>query len=257
MFFKLLLVFAAGLAAGFLNVTAGGGSLITMPVLIFLGLPSAVANGTNRIAILLQNITSISSFRRRGYFEPRFALRLALPAVAGSFIGSSLAVDIPDALFNRILAGVMIVVLLLILFKPTKKVAEREITLSRGREIGLMVAFFFVGLYGGFIQGGVGFIIITTLSLFTGASLVRINSLKVFIVAVYTVSSLLVFFLHGKINLTAGLVLAAGNSLGGWAGTSFSVKKGDRWIKIVLSAAILAMTARLLGLFELIGRLLS
>lgn len=257
MLLKLLLVFAAGLAAGFLNVTAGGGSLITMPVLIFLGLPSAVANGTNRIAILLQNITSISSFRRRGYFEPRLAVGLALPAVAGSLVGSSLAVDIPDDLFNRILAGVMIAVLLLILLRPTKKLAEKEITLSRGRRIGLMVAFFFVGVYGGFIQGGVGFIIITVLSLFTGASLVRINSLKVFIVAVYTVSSLTVFFLHGKINLPAGLVLAAGNSLGAWAGTSFSVKKGDRWIKIILSAAILVMTARLLGLFELIGGLFA
>jgi uncharacterized membrane protein YfcA len=256
MVLKLLLVFAAGLAAGFLNVTAGGGSLITMPVLIFLGLPAAMANGTNRIAILLQNLTSITGFRRRGYFEPRVALRLALPAVAGSLLGSRLAVDLPDALFNRILAAVMIAVLLLILLKPTRNVAEKEITLSRGREIGLMAVFFLVGIYGGFIQGGVGFIIITVLSVFTGASLVRINSLKVFIVAVYTVSSLIVFFLHGKINLAAGLVLAAGNSLGAWAGTSFSVKKGDRWIKIILTVTILAMTARLLGLFELAGRLI-
>jgi uncharacterized membrane protein YfcA len=194
---KLLLVFLAGLAAGFLNVTAGGGSLITMPVLIFMGLPSAVANGTNRIAILLQNITSITRFKSKGYFEPRFALKLAFPALAGSLLGSSLAVDIPDALFNRILALVMIVVLVLILLKPTKKVAEKAIVLSRKRETGLIAAFFCVGIYGGFIQGGVGFIIITVLSLFTGASLVRINSLKVFIVAVYTVSSLIVFFLHG------------------------------------------------------------
>jgi uncharacterized membrane protein YfcA len=253
MVLKLLLVFFAGLAAGFLNVTAGGGSLITMPVLIFLGLPSAVANGTNRIAILLQNITSITSFKRKGYFEPRFALKLALPAVAGSLVGSSLAVDIPDALFNRILALVMIVVLLLILFKPVKAVAEKEIALSRGREIGLIIAFFFVGIYGGFIQGGVGFIIITVLSVFTGTSLVRINSLKVFIVAFYTVSSLVVFFLNGKINLGAGLILAAGNSIGAWAGTSFSVRKGDRYIKIILTVTISVMTAKLLGLFELLG----
>ncbi len=256
MAFKLLLVFFAGLAAGFLNVTAGGGSLITMPVLIFLGLPSAVANGTNRIAILLQNITSITSFKRKGYFEPRFALKLALPAVVGSLVGSSLAVDIPDALFNRILALVMIVVLLFILFKPVKAVAEKEIVLSRGREIGLIIAFFFVGIYGGFIQGGVGFIIITVLSVFTGTTLVRINSLKVFIVAVYTVSSLVVFFLNGKINLGAGLILAAGNSIGAWAGTSFSVRKGDRWIKIILTVTIAVMTAKLLGLFELLGGLL-
>jgi uncharacterized membrane protein YfcA len=257
MTWKLLLVFFAGLAAGFLNVTAGGGSLITMPVLIFLGLPSAVANGTNRIAILLQNLTSITAFRGKGYFEPRFSLTLAVPAVAGSLLGSRVAVELPDALFNRILAVVMIAVLILILVKPTKSLAEKEIALSRGRKIGLMVAFFFVGIYGGFIQGGVGFIIITVLSLFTGASLVRINSLKVFVVALYTVSALAVFFVHGKINLAAGLVLAAGNSLGGWAGTAFSVKKGDRWIKIILVVTIAAMTAKLLGLFELAGRLLQ
>lgn len=253
---NLIILFAAGLIAGFMNVIAGGGSLITIPALIFMGLPPTVANGTNRIAILLQNATSIARFKQKGFWDPKLGLTIALPAMLGSLVGSRIAVDIPEQYFRIILSIVMLLVLVLMIVRPNVKKDEGERPLTRGRRIALMAAFFGVGIYGGFIQAGVGFIIMTTLSLMTGMSLVKINSLKVFLVGFYTVAALAVFVMNGKVALVAGLVLAAGNSIGAWLSTTFSVKKGDKWIRPLFVVAVVIMTIKVSGLWDLLSRML-
>ncbi len=247
---KVILILLTGTAAGFLNTLAGGGSLITLPVLIFLGLPSAIANGTNRIALMVQNIVAVTNFKRKGYFNLNFGLMLAIPAMIGSIIGSKIAVELPDAIFNKILAIVMVIVLTLILWNPKKKFEANIEKMTLKSRISAMVAFLFVGIYGGFIQAGVGFIVIVTLSLITGLSLVKINSLKVFVVAFYMISSLTVFIINGKVNWILGLTLAIGNGFGAWLGSNFAVSKGDKWIRVILVIAVLAMSAKLLGVFS-------
>ena len=235
------LVLAAGLAAGFFNVAAGGGSLITVPTMIFLGLPPAMANGTNRIAILSQNITSVQRFKKKGYFNLKVGLILGLTASAGAFIGSSIAVELPGEVFNKILSAVMVMVLILTLFGKKREGVKDKIE----RVPLLAAAFFFVGIYGGFIQAGTGFIVIAVFSLISGTSLVRTNSIKVLVIMIYTIPSLIVFILNGQVEWITGLVLAAGNSLGAVIGTNFSVSKGEKWIKVVLSVTASAMAVKL------------
>ncbi len=246
-----LIIFLVGTAAGFLNTIGGGGSILTMPMLIFMGLPSATANGTNRIALLAQNISATLNFKRKGYFYPKIIIILVIPAIIGSIFGSSFAVNISDVLFNRILGIVMIIVLIIILIRPEKKfIGEKEITDLKGkRKIIAIIVFFFVGFYGGFIQAGVGFIFIVSLSLITGMSLVKINSLKVAIIGIYTVSALLVFLINGNVNWGLGLFLALGNSTGAYLGSNFAVKKGDKYIRIIITIAIIVMAGRLWGLW--------
>ena len=178
------LILVTGVAAGFMNTLGGGGSLLTLPMLIFLGLPAAVANGTNRIALIVQNVVGVSNFRRKGFFYPKLGITLAIPAVFGSFFGARFAISIPEELFQKILAVIMIVVMILILTRPEKKFLKelKGENLSTTRLIVSMLVFFCVGVYGGFIQAGVGFIVIVALTLITGMSLVKINSLKVFII---------------------------------------------------------------------------
>lgn len=245
-FFKIFMVLFAGTAAGFINTLAGGGSLITMSALIFMGLPSAVANGTNRIAILIQNIVAVINFRQKGFFNFEFSLKLSIPAIIGALIGSNLAVNLPETIFNKILAGVMILVLILIIFDPKKKIDTTIEKLSSSRQLAAMIAFFFVGIYGGFIQGGVGFLFIVTLSLITGLSLVKINSIKVFVIAAYTIPSLVVFIINGKVAWLVGLILAVGNSFGAYLGSNFAVSKGDKWIRVILVIIISVMAVKLL-----------
>jgi len=249
------LILATGVAAGFMNTLGGGGSLLTLPMLIFLGLPAAVANGTNRIALMVQNVVGVSNFRRKGFFYPKLGITLAIPAVFGSFFGARLAISIPEELFQKILAVIMIVVMILILTRPEKrflKEIEGE-NLSTVRLVVSIFVFFGVGLYGGFINAGVGFVIIVALTLITGMSLVKINSLKLFIVLIYIFSSFIVFLVHGKVDWILGLTLAIGNAFGAYLGSNFAVSKGDKWIRVFIVIAILSMSAKLLGLFNFLG----
>ncbi|MBE3036986.1 MAG: sulfite exporter TauE/SafE family protein, partial [Candidatus Atribacteria bacterium] len=167
------LILVIGVVSGFINTLGGGGSLLTLPMLIFLGLPAAVANGTNRIGLIIQNVVAVSNFRRKGFFYPKLGITLAVPAVFGSFLGARLAISIPEELFQKILAVIMIMILVLILTRPEKKFLkgiEGE-NLSTTRLIVSLFVFFSIGFYGGFIQAGVGFIIISALALITGMSL--------------------------------------------------------------------------------------
>jgi len=240
-----LLLFGTGIAAGFLNTVAFGGSLLALPVLIFLGLPTAVANGTNRIAIFCQNFSAIVGFRRKGVSDFRYSILLAIPAVIGAVIGATIAVDIKDAVFNLILAVVMITMLVLTLINPTERLKDRIENTDTRSKIIAMVVFFFIGIYGGFIQAGVGLLVITALRLLTGIDLVRTNAIKVFVIFFYTVVALGIFIIKDKVNWYLGPTLAIGNACGAWLGSHWAVEKGDKWIKVVLIVAVLAFAIRL------------
>ncbi len=242
------IVLVAGIMAGFFNTLAGGGSLLSVPVLIFVGLPATMANGTNRVAILVQNILAVAGFKRHGVADFKLSLQLALPAVVGAVVGARLAVDIADAVFEKVLAVIMLLVLGLILWNPTRRWQGGQAVLGPTRRLLAVGAFFLVGVYGGFVQAGVGFIIIAVLTTITGLDLVRTNSHKVFVVGVYTLAALATFALNGKVDWVIGLVLAVGTGLGGWIGSQWAVLKGERWIRVVLTIAVLAMAAKLLGL---------
>lgn len=244
-----ILLFLAGVAAGFVNVNAGGGSFITIPLLILLGgLPATAANGTNRIAILLQNLFAMKNFRRLGFRDLRQGLKLGVSATAGALIGSSIALEIPEETFKLILSSVMLLALAIIL-RPVRKVPSDHSSEVLAHPRLQLLMFFFVGIYGGFIQAGTGYLVIFALSMVGGLSLVKTNSLKIIIIAVYMLPSLAVFVLGGQVRWVPGLVLGCGTSLGGWFGSSFAVRKGDRWIKVILAAAIAAMALKMMGLF--------
>ncbi len=238
------LLFLAGTAAGTLNVLAGGGSMLTLPLLIFLGLPTAVANGTNRVAILVQNIGAVWGFHRHGILEWRWLLRLALPAALGAGLGSWLAVDISDLAFRRILAGIMLAVAAWTLWDPLRDRPADSGPPSRRRQAVLILAFFGVGFYGGFIQAGIGFLLLALMPL-AGLDLVRGNALKVLVVLAYTPIALAVFALHGKVDWGLGAALAAGNFTGSQLGVRLSLLMGHRGLKYFVTAVVVLFALRL------------
>lgn len=244
---KILIILLTGTVAGFLNTVAAGGTLIAMPVLIFLGLPSAVANGTNRIALILESIVGVTNFRRKGYFDSRFGLILGIPAVVGSIIGAKVAIELPDHVFNKIFALIMILVVGFIVWDSKRKVKESKDIITKKQKIISGILFFFVGIYGGVIQAGIGFIIILALTVTTDFSLTKINSLKVFVVAMYIIPSLLVFVVNGKVEWLLGLTLALGNGIGAYIGSNFAVDKGDKYIKVILIISVVIMAVKLIA----------
>ena len=227
---QLALLFVVGLITGFINTLAGGGSLLTLPVLLFLGLPSAMANGTNRIAIFIQNLVGIFGFRRHKIFPVKTSIMASIPALAGAYIGAKIAIDIPDALFRPILAIIMIVVMIVIIFDPSKNVHPIKSDASLKKRILFTVGFFGVGFYGGFIQAGVGFFIIALL-LSAGYDLLETNAIKLMITLFFTVVALWVFIIHGKVDYLLGIILGLGNAIGAWIATHIAVRKGHKWIR--------------------------
>ena len=237
-----LLLLGAGVLAGFINVTAGGGSLLTLPVLIFAGMPPVVANGTNRIAVLIQNIFAAGNFRRHGRRDLRDGLLLGLAAVPGAVAGALVAVDLPDSAFKWILSGAILLGLSVVFFHK-QPVSEG----SRIKRKWLQaVLFLFIGFYGGLIQAGTGYLIIFSLTLVGGLSLAKTNSVKAVIIAVYLVPSIMIFAKNGNIQIIPGLVLASGNSIGGILGSNFSQKMNPKWIKAILAVALTGMVVKML-----------
>ena len=235
---------AVGTVAGFMNVTAGGGSLLTLPLLIFLGLPATVANGTNRVAILVQNISATWRFQRFEVIPKDIILTTAVPAVFGAVVGAQIAVEIDELLFKRILAVVMLLVMAAIFFKPRKNDFSVAPTFPAAKKGVLAGAFFLIGIYGGFIQGGIGFLLLLALSL-AGYDLVRSNALKVLVVLIFTPFALAVFIKNGQVDYVSGLVLACGNAAGAWLATKVVVDRGHNFVRWLVMAAVVVFAVKL------------
>jgi uncharacterized membrane protein YfcA len=249
---QLILLALLGVLAGFMNVMAGGGSLLTLPMMLFMGLPAPLANGTNRVAILIQNIFAIGGFFSKGFSDFKLSLSLALCALPGAVAGAWLGTSFGGAWFNRLLAGIMVVVMVLMLQKKkkTKDAPESEAPTQTGSKPQRLVlghlCMVGIGFYGGFIQAGVGFLLMAVLHRVMAIDLVRVNMHKVFIVGVFTLAALIVFASRGQVFWKVGLVLAIGNAIGGWLGSHVSVGGGEKWIRIVFFVALIGMALKLL-----------
>ncbi|HET7370870.1 MAG TPA: sulfite exporter TauE/SafE family protein [Gammaproteobacteria bacterium] len=238
----LLLLFAAGIAAGVINTSAGGGSMLTVPVMIFLGMDPLVANGTNRFGIIVQNAVAIEGFRRRGFGYFGTSLKLGLWALPGALIGAWLAAHIDADLFQRILSIVLVMSALSLLL-PAKRDAggtHRPHWLLAGP------ALFGIGLYGGFVQVGVGILLMLGLKHLLRLDLLRVNVHKVFIVLIYTLPALAIYAAMGQVDWLAGAVLAVGNAIGAWLGIRLAMRGGEKLIRWIVAAAVIAMGIKLL-----------
>lgn len=237
------LLVLAGCAAGFLNVMAGGGSLLTLPVLLLAGAPAPVANGTLRVSIVAQNLVALGTFRRHGFSELKEALWLSLFACAGAVGGASLGVRISGPWFDRIVVLTMVVVTVLIL---RRRKSESPKAPGRGRRWLGCAALVVAGAWGGFIQVGVGFLLMPALHRILGMDLVRVNMYKVVIILPYTIIALGIFAWQSEILWLAGLALAVGNSAGGWLGARLTISRGEPLIRAVFVVAVAAMALSLL-----------
>lgn len=234
-----------GFVVGFINTVAGGGSLLALPFLIFIGLPSNIANGTNRVAIIAQTAMATAGFKSKGVSTFPFNTYLGVSAFFGSIIGAYIAVDVTGEVFNRILAMVMLAVVFIIIFSPKLTLVHAAEQLT-GKYLWLgIIAFFFFGIYGGFINAGLGFLMMLFLHYVNRMSLVRSNATKVVVVFLYMVSALAVFALNDKVNWKIGLILAIGNGSGAWLASRVSVKRGDGFIRVFLVVMVVIMAVKL------------
>ncbi|MHC1704017.1 MAG: sulfite exporter TauE/SafE family protein [Tenuifilaceae bacterium] len=241
-----LLVVFVGVITGFINTLAGSGSLLTLPLLIFMGLPANVANGTNRIAILLQSIVGVGSFKQKKVFEWKDGIWLTIPATVGALIGAIVAVDLNELILNRIIGGLLILMFFIILYKPEKWINQQADSVTPKPTFLRIIVFFAIGFYGGFIQAGVGFFLLAGLVLGAGYDLLKANAVKVLIVLVYTIVALIVFVVNKQVDYFLGIILGIGSMLGAWIATHVAVKRGAGFIRWILLITVFAFAIKLL-----------
>ena len=238
------LVVGAGLVAGIVNAMAGGGSLLTVALLnVFVGLPGLVANGTNRVGVLVQNASSVASYRQEGIRGFRRAVPVLVPVIAGSLLGSLLVSSVTDETFERIF-GILMVPLLFLSLRSPKNVGSQ----INWHPVTTAVIFFGIGLYGGAFQAGVGLLIVVALSR-SGLDLVNANAVKVVVILVLTTIAVPVFIVRGQVDWGFAVVLAFGFAAGGWIGARVAVRGGEKIIKPVLIGAVVALAGRMIGLY--------
>jgi uncharacterized protein len=240
------LLVGGGLAAGIVNTLAGAGSLLTVPLLVLIGLPGTLANGTNRVGIFLHNAIAAWRFRSEGVSGFREALPVLVPIALGSLGGAFVISHVADKTFERLFGVVMVLLLIPILWRPAVS-AKSDMTRRWSPPTAFLV-FLGIGLYGGAFQAGVGIFLLFALS-FAGHGLVHANSIKVVINAALTLVALPVFAWQGEIVWLPALVLAVGLGLGAAIGARIAVRGGERVIRPVLALAVLALAGRMVGLY--------
>jgi uncharacterized protein len=249
--FTVALLIGSGVLVGFINTLAGGGVAISIAVLMMLGLPANIANGTNRIAVIFQNITSVQAFGQQKLLPWRKATYLAIPTIIGSIIGAWIAVDIDEAFFRKAMAVIMLVMLFFVIVKPSVWLKERPHLTEKPVSIIEIIIFFFIGIYGGFIQIGVGYYLLAGIVLGSGFDLVRANAIKVWIVLLYTIAALAVFIFNKQVHWQYGLVHAIGNVIGAFIASKMAIRRGVDFVRWVIIVVILVFSADLLGFISI------
>lgn len=245
-----IILIVAGMAAGVINTFAGSGSLITLPLLMFMGLPPAVANGTNRIGVIIQNMVATGNFIHQKELQPKKEWPLIIPTLFGALSGALIAVEINEDVLNYFIGGLLVVMFFVILLKPGAwlKGHAGQVKTTKSRVVNSIV-FFFIGVYGGFIQAGVGLFLLAGLVLGAGYNLIRANAVKVLMVLSFNLVALIVFISAGQVAWTYGLLLAAGNAVGAWFASRNASKIGAKNIRYILLAVVLFSGLKVLGVF--------
>ena len=226
----------SGLAVGFINTLAGGGTVISMTLFMMLGLSPMTANGTNRIAIILQNLVAVANFKRSKLLDIKKSVRWAVPVIAGSVIGSLLSLEINNTAFGICFIAVMVFMALMLLFNPTAWLKGKPDKINNPTPFIEYVFLFLIGIYAGFIHIGTGYFLLAVMVLFNGYNLLQANAIKNFIVLLYVPFSLAVFIYHGEVNYEYGLIHAIGNVIGAYVASRWAVNWGVnfvRWMVIV------------------------
>lgn len=242
---QLAVFFVAGAGAGLLNALAGGGSFITVPLLMFTGLEPTVANATNRLGVWLQSFFGYRKYDKIGYFPKKYCLAVAIPTALGAIVGAYLATVIADDAFKKYFAFFMVLMTLVAFFKPTAKEMKEDVTLSGKSLIVNYFIYFGIGVYSGFVQAGVGFMMVAA-SIVVGLDIVRAQAVKLFLNLVAATVSLGIFIYAGKVLFLPGLVLGAGMALGAVTAVSISVKVSQKFLKRFVTLMIFAFAVLLI-----------
>ncbi len=250
-----VLAILAGITAGIINTLAGSGSAVTLPMLVFLGLDAGVANATNRIGVVVQNIAGIATYQRSRKLDIGGSFWLTLPAMLGSVGGTYIATILDNDQMEYAIGGMMVLILITILTNPDKWLRKHSEVKAGRPGLGVLALFFVIGAYGGFLQAGVGVFLLAAMVLGAGYSMVHANAIKLVIVLMLTLVALIVFIWSPvEINWGIGGLMAVGQSIGAWAAARFavSVPNANQYVRWLLIVVVIYSIFKFFGILDLL-----
>ena len=240
----LLLIFITGLATGFFDSVIGAGGLISVPALVFLGLPPQVAIATDRFGTIGQSFTAFLKFWKAKKIVWKYVLILAIISLVGSLIGANILISIDPKILQKVV-GVLLVLLLPLIFLK-QNIGLQQVETSKPRKIIGLFIYFLIMIFGGFFGQGTGPLIFYTLTYFLGLTMIEVLATGVIPWFVLSLSSLIIFTFNGIIDYKSGVVLFVGMAIGGYAGAHFAIQKGDVWIKRLFATFVIIAGIKLL-----------
>jgi|SRR5690554_2053548 len=234
------LVVAAGLVAGLINTLAGSGSLVVLPMLMLLGLDANEANGTNRVGVMVQTLVGIATLARAGKVEIRGNRWILAATSSGALAGAALAVRVPADDLQQVIGWVMLAMLVVLMLRPQSWLRQTSDASQGGFTPGRALILVVVGAWGGFLQAGVGVLLLMALVVGLSKDVARANALKLVAVSVFTLASLPIFVAQGQVDWGVGFVVALGQGAGGWLGAKMMVRwpGAGRWVRWLLIAVV-------------------
>ena len=243
-YLQYLVLIAAGFAAGIINTIAGGGSFLTLPALMWFGLDPKLANGTNRVAVLFSSASATATFNKHGHLDRQLAIKLTIPILLGVPVGALLAIYLPAQTFEAFFGAIFLLMAGLLAFNP-RRLIDTEHKSVKPPSV-TMPVFFVIGIYVGFIQAGMGILLLLAMSLLNTGDLVASNGIKNLIGLLVTLAATVIFAVHGLIDWLPGLIMAVGNVAGGVVGAKLAIKKGNRMIFGFLLVVMIATGCKLI-----------
>lgn len=253
MWIEYLVIIVSGILVGFINTLAGGGSVISLSLLLILGLPATIANGTNRVSVFFQTTSSVVTFWRNKMFTLRKIWWLVIPASAGSVAGAWFAVGISSRVLEIMMVAVMVIMLFFIFVKPDRWVKENTRFLLRKITWWQVILFIAIGFYAGFLQVGVGYFLLIGLVVGVGFELVKANAVKNLVVLFTATISLVIFIFSHQIHYLYGLLLSIGSVIGAYIASHLAVKKGALFVRWVVAGSVILALLKVSGLIDLTG----
>jgi uncharacterized membrane protein YfcA len=247
------LLVAVGFAAGFVNTAAGAGSLLSLRALMLLGVPANISNATNRLPVLAQSIAASLGFDKGGQLDRANVARAAIPASLGSIAGALAASYVPEKAMRYILIVALLGMAIVSAVGGRRSRPKNEASSAEKsdgdkpapaapdlRKPAAIAWLFVAGMYGGFLQAGVGLVLLFALTSVAGYDMVRANALKVIVVALFTIVSLGVFMLRGEVDYAAGLVMSIGAIPGARLAVKYAMGQGERLKRLVVACDVVA-----------------
>jgi uncharacterized membrane protein YfcA len=242
-----ILFAVAGVVAGVINTLAGSGSLVTLPIFMFVcGLPPNIANGTNRVGVIFQTVVGIRGFRESGT-DYRGSAWLVVPAVIGALLGAWLASEMSAGQMRYVIGGLMVVMLFVLLVNPKRWIQESDSS-NRNNAGWLSIGIYFlIGIYGGFIQAGVGIFLLAAAVLVSRYSLKDGNAIKLLVILAFAIPTLGIFCWHNQVHFGYGIAMAVFQSIGAVLGVRFATRVPDAnlWIHRLLIVILIAAATKI------------